>query len=617
MDRYDVLRQYFGYDAFRAGQEPLIEAVCSGRDAVGVMPTGGGKSLCYQVPSLLLEGVTLVISPLISLMKDQVMALCAAGVPAAYLNSSLTAPQQREVCARLLDGAYRIVYVAPERLCAGRFPETAARLRIPLLAVDEAHCISQWGQDFRPSYLRIPEFVASLPRRPVLAAYTATATQQVREDIERLLELDDPLRIVTGFDRPNLNFEVLRPENKTASLLRLVRARRGKSGIVYCATRSGVERVCRTLCEAGIPATRYHAGLSDEERRHNQEDFVYDRRPVMAATNAFGMGIDKSNVSYVIHYNMPKSLEAYYQEAGRAGRDGTPADCILLYSPGDVATARRLIELGGENEALTDEQRSAVRRQELARLDAMVDYCRTERCLRGCILGYFGQAHPERCGACGSCQEQAGTVRTDVTTDAQKLLSCVRRARDRLGYSVGASLIIQTLCGSREKRVLELGLDGLTTYGLLRGRPRTQVRALFEQLEHEGYLYTDPSHGGVSLTEQAGEVLYRGKTVSMPVRVRQDAAPARRGAAGPDGPEQADDGLFEALRTLRAGLARQEGVPAYMVFGNAALADMAAKAPTSMEAFLAVSGVGQYKAERYGAAFLSEIQRYLKEHGES
>ena len=400
MDSSAVLRKYFGHTAFRPGQERLVTGILSGRDALGIMPTGGGKSICYQVPALLLPGLTLVISPLISLMKDQVAALTAAGVDAAFLNSSQDLEESRAVWSALRRRALRLLYVAPERLENPRFLELVSSLDIPLVAVDEAHCISQWGQDFRPSYLKIADFVAGLPCRPVLAAFTATATAKVQEDIVGQLSLQDPVRVVTGFDRPNLFFDVRRPKNKLTSLMALLSERRGRSGIVYCATRSSVERVCQGLLDFGIPATRYHAGLSEEERRRNQDDFRFDRRTVMVATNAFGMGIDKSNVSFVIHYNMPKNLESYYQEAGRAGRDGEPADCILLYGAGDVVTAKLLMENSSQNE----EKRELLQQRDLDRLDVMVGYCKTTDCLRGCLLDYFGQPHSETCGNCGNCK---------------------------------------------------------------------------------------------------------------------------------------------------------------------------------------------------------------------
>ena len=460
MDKYTVLKHHFGYASFRGGQERLIDAVLDGRDVLGIMPTGGGKSLCYQIPALLLPGMTVVVSPLISLMKDQVMALKNAGVAAAYVNSSLTGEQLARVYDNIRRGVYKQLYIAPERLQSDGFAELARRLPIALLAVDEAHCISQWGNDFRPSYLRIADFIRGLPTRPVVAAFTATATEQVRRDIEEKLEMRAPLRVVTGFDRPNLRFEVLRPRQRPAALLELVEKRRGKSGIIYCLTRSNVEKVCALLRAHGVPATRYHAGLSDAERQRNQEDFVYDRCPVIAATNAFGMGIDKSNVSYVIHYNMPMSLEAYYQEAGRAGRDGAPAECLLLYARSDVQTAKMLID-STEGDAADGETRETMRRRAYARLDRMLAYCKTTKCLRGCILDYFGQAHGEACGNCGNCQ----TVfrQADITVEAQKILSCVKRVQDRLGYPVGAALIARVLHGSGERRIVRLGLQTLST----------------------------------------------------------------------------------------------------------------------------------------------------------
>ncbi|MBR6009533.1 MAG: RecQ family ATP-dependent DNA helicase, partial [Clostridia bacterium] len=376
----EVLNEYFGYDSFREGQEEVISSILEGRDTLAIMPTGAGKSLCYQIPALCLDGTAIVISPLISLMKDQVGALKLSGVPCAFLNSSLSETQLSAALSRAREGAYRIIYAAPERLLTPRFTQLCREIPVSLVAVDEAHCISQWGQDFRPSYLKILSFIRSLPRRPVVAAFTATATEEVRRDVIRILELRDPLCVVTGFDRPNLRWIVQKPAKKDPALERLLRERAGQSGIVYCATRKAVEQVCARLQDLGVPATRYHAGLSEEERRRNQEDFVYDRSPVMVATNAFGMGIDKSNVRFVVHYNMPKSLEAYYQEAGRAGRDGEPADCVLLFSAGAVATARVLIEHGEENEELSAGERQRVLRQDLLRLSRMTDYCKTENC---------------------------------------------------------------------------------------------------------------------------------------------------------------------------------------------------------------------------------------------
>ena len=611
MDKLAVLRQYFGFSEFRAGQQTLIDAVLSGRDALGVMPTGGGKSLCYELPALLLPGMTLVVSPLISLMKDQVMALRSAGIPAGCINSAMSMDELREAYTDARYGAYKLLYVAPERLLTDGFCALAQELEIPLVAVDEAHCISQWGQDFRPSYLKIVEFLQQLPRRPAVAAFTATATAQVRSDISRILQLREPETVVTGFDRPNLRFEVLRPRDKRTALLQLLSERRDKSGIVYCATRKTVEQVCGFLQEAGFAATRYHAGLDADERRENQEAFICDRSPVMAATNAFGMGIDKSNVSYVIHYNMPKSLEAYYQEAGRAGRDGAPADCILLYSSGDVTTAKFLISNSSENEELTDEERQIVQAQELARLEVMTGYCKTQSCLRGYILDYFGQPHEETCGNCGNCQAEYETQ--DFTREAQMILSCVVRARNRLGYCVGASMLSQTLHGGRSARVRELGLDDLPTYGLMHALPCAQIRERIELLEREGYLETDPVHGGINTTARAANVLFSGEQVLARVRCSpiSEPEPKKKSAAA-----RADEPLLAALKALRLRVAQEQRVPAYIVFSNATLLDMAAKRPASMQELLEVSGIGQVKAERYGAAFLNEIRQYEQTHEE-
>ena len=607
MDKFTVLKQYFGHDAFRPGQEALVDAALSGRDVLGIMPTGGGKSLCYQVPALLLPGVALVISPLISLMKDQVAALAAAGVSAAFLNSSQDLEESRQVWGAVRRGACRLLYVAPERLENQRFAELMASQDIRLVAVDEAHCISQWGQDFRPSYLKIADFVSALPRRPVVAAFTATATARVQEDIALRLGLRDPVRVVTGFDRPNLYFDVQRPgRRKLQALLALLEGRRGKSGIIYCATRSKVERVCEALEAQGFSATRYHAGLEEAERRSNQDDFQYDRRQIMVATNAFGMGIDKSNVSFVIHYNMPKNLESYYQEAGRGGRDGEPADCILLYSDGDVATAKVLLSRDGQGPDP----------QELERLGAMVDYCKTAECLRGRILAYFGQPHPDRCGNCGSCR--GVYTQADVTVQAQMILSCIKRVRDKLGYYVGAALIVQVLRGGRSQRIRELGLDGLSTYGLMREESRERVRAYLDCLEAEGCVYTEPEHATLRPGSRAGAVLFHGERVSMTTRLEPEIAPApgRKREAGPAAGLPADEGLLSALKAARTLLARREEVPPYIIFSNAALADMAALRPLNMEEFLQVSGVGRVKAERYGEAFLQAIRDWQAGIGE-
>ena len=603
-----VLQRVFGYSAFRGGQEALIDAQLRGQDAFGIMPTGGGKSLCYQIPALLLEGVTLVISPLISLMRDQVMALKNAGVAAAYINSSLTPAQIRLVYRNIRSGMYKIIYVAPERLLTDGFLEAIQTRKVSLVTVDEAHCISQWGQDFRPSYLKIVDFLNILIPRPVVSAFTATATEAVRQDIAQILQLRDPLRVVTGFDRPNLRFEVRRPKQKLPALIELVQQRRDKAGIVYCATRKAVEEVCENLQLNGIAATRYHAGLPDEERRDNQEDFLYDRKTVMVATNAFGMGIDKSNVSYVIHYNMPQSLESYYQEAGRAGRDGAEAECILLYAPGDVQTAKYLIQHPALSGELSQEELEQKQRQDLERLDVMVNYCKTQSCLRGYILDYFGQEHESFCGNCSNCSTEL--EERDITDQARMILSCVQRMSAKLGYSLGLTSVVRTLLGSRDKRLLQLGLDKLGSYGMLRKLGKDDLRAMVENLESQGYLETDPVHGGVSLTQKAQGVLFEGKTVSMRLPKAEASAPV----SSPVGGEQSPD-LLAMLKRLRWKIAMQESVPAYIIFSNATLEDMARKAPTTLEAFAKVNGVGSVKVKRFGEVFVDAIADYLQEHG--
>lgn len=611
MNKFEILQRCYGYTAFRPGQEELVDGVLRGQDVFGIMPTGGGKSLCYQIPALLLPGITLVISPLISLMRDQVLALRSVGVPAAYINSTLTGPQVRMVYRNLLEGKYKIVYIAPERLDYAGFGSVVEKLQISFVAVDEAHCISQWGQDFRPSYLRILNFIDGLPRRPVLGAFTATATKQVREDVERILKLQNPVRTITGFDRPNLYFEVLRPKTKEQELLHLLVSRRNKSGIVYCSTRKKVEQVCQTLISHGYAATRYHAGLKEQERSANQEDFINDRKTVMVATNAFGMGIDKSNVSYVIHYNMPKSMEAYYQEAGRAGRDGTEADCILLYSGADEKTAKFLIEQNGENEELTEEQRALIRQQDMNRLADMVAYCKTDECLRGYILNYFGQVHSEICGNCGNCKGDFEEV--DVTRKAQMLLSCIVRIQDRLGYRVGATVVIRVLVGSRDKRILNLGLNTLSTYGLIRGGERTDLRRLAEHLEAEGYLRTEPEHQTLCLTEKAAAVLYHGQTVLMKQRKELEKPVPASAVQTTVHLQEEDRELYDVLRDLRAELARKAKMAPFMVFSNATLVDMAAKKPTTIPEFRRISGVGELKASWYAEVFTRTIKNYLDE----
>ena len=615
MDKYTALKTYFGHTAFRPGQEAVIDALLAGRDVLAVMPTGAGKSACYQIPAVLRRGVTLVVSPLISLMQDQVTALREAGIPAACIHSGQAEETYREIVSSALDGAFRILYVAPERLETDSFLHLALRLDVGLVAVDEAHCVSQWGQDFRPSYLKIADFLARLPRRPVVGAFTATATEQVKADIAALLGLRDPLTLTTGFDRPNLYFAVARPRDKERYVEEYILDHPGKSGIVYCATRKSVESLCRQLRAAGIPATRYHAGLEAGERQKNQEDFVYDRRRVMVATNAFGMGIDKSNVSFVLHYNMPKNLENYYQEAGRAGRDGGKAECILLFSLGDVQTARYFIDNNTDNEDLTPAQAGTVRARELERLDRMVAYCKTTRCLRGVLLEYFGEHHPGKCGNCGNCC--GDFVETDITTEAQKILSGLARIQKRWPGGLGVVALVQMLRGSRDKNTLNRGLDRLPTYGIMKDTPPARMRQYLDALEEQGYVVpAGDEYPVLRLGAPAGEVLFRGRTVTMTERrpAPRSAPPAGRPARRPQ-PADADS-LLDRLKALRNQLAQRQHLPAYVIFTNASLTEMAEKRPRTTGDFLRISGVGDARARRYGMEFLRVIAEYQREHPE-
>ena len=600
MTKEEALKTYFGYDAFRGGQEPVIDTLLSGRDALAIMPTGAGKSVCYQVPALLLPGITLVISPLVSLMRDQVTQLVQMGVPAAFLNSSLTFRQYLLALSRAKEGRYKIIYVAPERLETEGFLDFACHADISLVAVDEAHCISQWGQDFRPSYLHIPAFLEKLGRRPPLGAFTATATPEVREDIEKLLGLRDPLRVTTGFDRKNLYFEVQEPADKRSALLELVRSRPDKCGIVYCSTRKTVEEVCGLLQEAGVSATRYHAGLEPEERRQNQEDFLYDRARVMVATNAFGMGIDKSDVRYVIHYNMPKDIESYYQEAGRAGRDGLPSSCILLYSGRDVRTAQFLIEHGESREELDSETAERLRERDMLRLRKMVGYCRTRRCLRQYILQYFGETAPDTCDTCWNCLHNFEEV--DIGREARAILRCVMET----GQHFGVSVIAETLCGAESDKVRKYHMDEEATYGLLRDMTQKEVRDRIRFLIDEGVLALSPGpYPVVLLGERAEDAVLGGLYMRT---VKEERPTARRPV-----PEELDGTqaeLFQRLRALRAQLARRQGVPAYAVFSDKTLRELAVVRPRTIDELKSVSGIGDAKARRYGKQFLAELSAF-------
>jgi len=610
INSHTLLKQYFGHSAFRPGQKTLIDALLSGKDVLGVMPTGAGKSICYQIPALQLPGVTLVISPLISLMKDQVAALSRYGIPCAFINSSLTQEEYYNVYRGAQVGAYKLIYVAPERLLTEDFLRFSGSITVSLVAVDEAHCVSQWGQDFRPSYLQIPEFLSLLSARPVVGAFTATATAEVKEDIKKLLGLQTPVCLTTGFDRPNLRFEVFHPKTKKVWLLSFLDACKEQSGIIYCATRKKVEDVCSTLVSQGFEATRYHAGLSDEERKRNQDEFLYDRVKIMVATNAFGMGIDKSNVSYVVHFNMPKNIESYYQEAGRAGRDGSIARCILLYSSNDVRTAKYLITNAAENERLTPEERMRIQKQDLERLEHMTAYCTTDQCLRKTLLSYFGETMPHDCGNCSNCGGEI--IEQDITVEAQKILSAVVRAERKYSSGIGLTLIVRMLHGSREQRILQLGLDKLSTYGIMRDTPRSMIRTYINALITKGYLIlTDGEYPVLRITEKARNVLFHGETVSYMQKVEEELPRDEKKKAGKPAQANKSEDLITVLKRVRAELAKSENVPVYIIFSNATLEDMANQMPLTRETLLQVSGVGEIKANRYGRIFLKAIAEWL------
>ena len=677
-----VLASRFGYDAFRPGQEAVVSALLSGRDVLAVMPTGAGKSVCYQVPAVVMEGMALVVSPLVSLMADQVRAVQEAGIRGAYLNSTLAPGQQAEVLRRAAEGAYDLMYVAPERLADPRFAEFARTARLALIAVDEAHCVSQWGQDFRPSYLSIGQFIAELPVRPPVAALTATATDLVRRDIVRLLGLRDAACTVTGFDRPNLRFAVERrePKQKLACLDAFIDERRAESGIVYCAKRATVEEVCDHLRERGIAATRYHAGLTAEERERNQRAFVNDTAPVMVATNAFGMGIDKSNVSYVVHYNMPGSVEAYYQEAGRAGRDGSPAECLLLWCDGDIATGRFFIEQESTHEGLTAEEAEVVRASRRRMLESMVGYCYTTGCLRAYILRYFGEGgHDEALPSQGGATEVAPyggagagganlldgaacapdsrdghaacdpTLRrggswsalpteensasssakrccsncdgefeaVDVTAEARAIMRCVQALRGRFGKTT----VVDVLRGADTENLRQWGLVNLPVYGTSEAR-RALLMEVVELLAADGYLAITegkfPLVGFGPRYREAAEPDFALRIKQTPkVRKGSAAKPPKAARPGAADLTEADVELFERLRALRLRLAQEAAVPPYVIFHDATLAAMAAARPATEEELLVLPGIGEKKLVTYGKAFLEEIMAAPSESAEA
>lgn len=596
-----ILHTYFGFREFRDGQAQIVEALLNSQDVIGIMPTGAGKSICYQVPALMLEGLTIVVSPLISLMKDQVSALTQNGIAAAFLNSTLSPKEQYETLQAAQNGEFSLLYVAPEQLCTPRFLNFSTRVPIAFVSVDEAHCVSQWGQDFRPSYLSIHDYIDSLPKRPIVAAFTATATDLVKKDIIQLLRLNNPFELKTGFDRKNLFFGVQKPKDKFQAVVAYLKENEDKSGIIYCSSRKNVEDVCERLDALGYPVTRYHAGLSSEERKKNQELFVTDNAPLIVATNAFGMGIDKSNVAFVLHYNMPKNIESYYQEAGRAGRDGSNAECILFYSGRDVVTNQYFIDNSFENQQLQGAEAQLFKEHEQQRLKKMSFYCFTQGCLRQYLLRYFGDERSHYCGNCSNCLQN--TEKRDITVAAQKIVSCVKRMRE----SYGIKLVIDVLRGSKQQKIKDFRLDLLSTYGIMKDNSTHEIRKMIEFLLAEGFLDTsDGQYPVLKLGFRFLEVLQPTNQIMMhlPKETLESRTPRQTEE------EISHPALYAQLQLLRRELADAQHVPAYVVFNDATLKEMCRKLPNTETELSKISGVGEVKLSKYGQDFLTAIQNF-------
>ncbi|MDB1933374.1 MULTISPECIES: DNA helicase RecQ [Clostridium] len=584
----EILEKYYGYKSFRRGQENIINSILSGNDVLAIMPTGGGKSICYQIPALLLDGVTIVISPLISLMKDQVDAIKEMGIESTYINSSLTSKEFEEIITNVKENKYKIVYVAPERLESYEFIMAITECRISQIAIDEAHCVSQWGHDFRSSYRRIKNFIEMLNIRPIVTAFTATATEEVKGDIINLLGLRDPSLFVTGFDRENLFINIEKGNDKKSYILKYIEENRDSSGIIYAATRKEVDYIYELLTSNGYKAGRYHAGLNDELRKENQEDFIKDKINIMVATNAFGMGIDKPNIRFVIHYNMPKNIEGYYQEIGRAGRDGEKSECILLFSPSDIHTQKYLIEVSTENIERKNNQ--------YLKLKQMVDLIYSNDCYRKYILNYFGESVSEDCNNCSSCLSEGELV--DKTIDAQKVLSCIYRMKK----SFGVAMVVDVLRGSKNSKVINAKFNELSTYGIMKDYSSDELKVFINTLISHGYIdYVEGTYPVIKLNNKSIKVIKGEENVQFKeVKIKSTS--------------NDNNTLFEILRELRFNIANEEGVPPYIIFGDNTLREMSTKYPLNLEELMNISGVGEVKLNKYGEIFINTIKDYVDEN---
>ena len=595
----NILKKYFGYENFRPGQEEIIGHILNHEDALGIMPTGAGKSICYQVPAMILDGVTIVISPLISLMKDQVDSLNEIGIPATFINSTLSYNNYEQTIENIVHDVYKIIYVAPERLNSDTFLNLLNKINISMVTIDEAHCVSQWGHDFRPSYCEIANMILNLKKRPIVSAFTATATELVKNDIVNLLHLENPYCLTTGFDRKNLKFSVENPSDKFEFFENYLESHKNEAGIIYCLTRKNVDNVFDKLSDLGLLVSRYHGGMTEKQRRLSQEDFTFDRTNIMVATNAFGMGIDKSNIRYVIHYNMPKDLESYYQEAGRGGRDGEKADCILLFSRSDIVTNKVLIESTPSGSS---------HYQEYEKLNDMVDYCNTDKCLRKYILEYFGETtNFDNCGNCSNCLDDSEL--TDITADTQKILSCIKRMNERFG----SSMVVDVLRGSKGSRILSLGFDNLSTYGIMKDYPKDSLKDLISYLITEGYIKSiGDKYPVLMLTPLSNDVLFNGTKVFTKLKLNKSSITKSTETSIET---KFDENLFTILTNLRKKVADENNVAPFIIFSDVSLKQMSTIYPTDAENMLKIEGVGLNKLVKYGNIFIETISDYvLKNH---